>query len=64
MKSITFDKLVEKLAEHEKAFGNKLAPSIGETMDLVQKYKSKSHDSSRGEKQHKSTWTWKKEFQR
>jgi hypothetical protein len=49
MKSITFDKLVEKVAEHEKAFGKKSSPSTGETIYLAQKDKSKPHDSSRGE---------------
>jgi hypothetical protein len=37
MKSITFDKLVEKVAEHEKAFGKKSTPSTGETVYLAQK---------------------------
>jgi hypothetical protein len=49
MKSITFDKLVEKVAEREKAFGKKSTHSTGETVYLAQKEKSKPHDSSRGE---------------
>jgi hypothetical protein len=46
MKSITFDKLVEKVAKCEKAFGNKLAPSTGDIVYLAHKDKSKPHDSS------------------
>jgi hypothetical protein len=49
IKSITFDKLVEKVAEHEKAFGNKSNHSICETMCLAHKGESQPHDSSRGE---------------
>jgi hypothetical protein len=49
MKSITFDKLVEKVAECEKTFGKKSTHSTGETMCLAQKGKSQPHDSSRGE---------------
>jgi hypothetical protein len=49
MKSITFDKLVEKVAKRKKAFGKKSAPSTGETVYLAHKEKSKPHDSSRGE---------------
>jgi hypothetical protein len=62
MKSITFDKLVEKVAEHEKSFGKKSSHSTGETMCLAQKEKSQPHDSSRGEGKQKRTW--KKYFQR
>jgi hypothetical protein len=50
MKSITFDKLVEKVVEHEKSFGNKSTNSIGETVCLAQKDKIKPHDSSIGER--------------
>jgi hypothetical protein len=32
MKYITFDKLVEKVADHEKSFRKKSAPSIGEIL--------------------------------
>jgi hypothetical protein len=32
MKSITFDKLVEKVAEREKSFGKKSTHSTGETV--------------------------------
>jgi hypothetical protein len=49
IKSITFDKLVEKVAEREKAFGKKSTSSTCETLYLDQKDKSKQHDSSRGE---------------
>jgi hypothetical protein len=48
MKSIIFDKLVEKVAEHEKSFGNKLAPSTDEIMYLDQNDNIKPHDSSTG----------------
>jgi hypothetical protein len=50
MKSITFDKLVEKLVEHEKDFGNKSSHSIGETMCIYQKEKNKPHDYSIGKR--------------
>ena len=49
MKSITFDKPMEKVAKREKSFGKKSAPSTGETIYLAQKDKSKQHDSSKGE---------------
>jgi hypothetical protein len=35
MKSITFDKLMEKFAEREKAFGKKSTYSTGETLYLT-----------------------------
>jgi hypothetical protein len=35
MKSITFDKVVEKIVECEKSFGKKLTPSTGETVYLA-----------------------------
>jgi hypothetical protein len=50
MKSITFDRLVEKVVECEKEFGNKSSHSIGETMYLAQKENSKHHYSSKGER--------------
>jgi hypothetical protein len=34
MKSMTFQKLVKKIADREKAFGKNLAPSSGETIYL------------------------------
>jgi hypothetical protein len=37
MKSITFDKLVEKVAGHEKEFGKNSTPSTRETIYLAQK---------------------------
>jgi hypothetical protein len=40
---------VEKVAKCEKTFGKKLAHSIGETVCLAQKEKSKPHDSFKGE---------------
>jgi hypothetical protein len=49
MKSNTFGKLVEKVAECEKDFGKKSTPSTSETVYLAQKEKSKPHYSSRGE---------------
>jgi hypothetical protein len=50
MKSITFDTLVEKVAELEKSFGNKLAhPTRDTILCLPQKGKNQSHDSSSGE---------------
>jgi hypothetical protein len=41
MKSVTFDKLVEKVAEREKSFEKKSTTSTGETVYLAQKDKSK-----------------------
>jgi hypothetical protein len=49
MKSITFDSLVEKVEEHEKAFGKKTTQTTGETVCLARKGKNQSNDSSRGE---------------
>jgi hypothetical protein len=49
MKSITFDKLVEKVAKREKAFGKSSIHSTVEIVCLAWKEKSKPHDSSRGE---------------
>jgi hypothetical protein len=48
-KSITFDKLVDKVAECEKSFGKKSTHSISETVCLAHKGKIQTHDSSRGE---------------
>jgi hypothetical protein len=49
MKSMTFDTLVEKVVECEKAFGNKSNQSTGETLCLSQKGKSEPHNYFRGE---------------
>jgi len=49
MKSITFDTLVEKVVEREKAFGKKSTHSTWEIMCVSQKEKSKPNGSSRGE---------------
>ena len=48
-KSMTFQKLVKKVADHEKAFGKKPSPLTSETVYLGQKDKNKPPDSSRGE---------------
>jgi hypothetical protein len=40
MKFMTFEKLVKKVVDHEKAFGKKLVPSTGEKNYLAQKDKS------------------------
>jgi hypothetical protein len=49
IKSIMFDTLVEKFAEHEKSFGKKSVHPTSEIMCLIQKRKNQSHDYSRGE---------------
>jgi len=48
-KYITFDNLVEIIAEHEKVFGKKSVQLTRETVGLAQKGNNQSHDSSRGE---------------
>eukprot|EP00253_Pinus_taeda_P035447 PITA_35447 len=49
LKDITFDSLVKKFAEREKAFGKKTAPeSSEETMCLAHKEKYPAQDSTRG----------------
>jgi hypothetical protein len=48
MKSMTFQKLVKKVVDNEKAFGKNPTPSTGENVYLAQKDKSKPTDSSRG----------------
>jgi hypothetical protein len=47
MKFITFDMLVEKVAECQKAFQKESSHSTSETVYLNKKEKSKPHDSSR-----------------
>jgi hypothetical protein len=49
LKSITFDTLVEKVVERDKAFGKKTTQTTGESVCLAQKGKNQSHDSSGGE---------------
>ena len=49
MKSMTFQKLVKKVADREKAFGKNPTHSTGENIYLVKKEKSKPRDSSRGD---------------
>ena len=48
-KSITFEKLVEKVAKHEKSFGNNSSHYTGDIVCLAQKGKNQPHGSSRGE---------------
>jgi hypothetical protein len=62
MKSMTFEKLVKKVADREKAFGKKSTPSTGETVYLAQKDKSKQHDSSRGESNRRGRGRGRKSF--
>jgi hypothetical protein len=62
MKSITFDKLVEKVVECEKAFGNKSTPSTSETVYLAQKEKSKPHYSYRGDNRRRGCGRGRKSF--
>jgi len=50
MKSISFEKLMEKVVECGKVFGNKSSHSTSESKCLKHKEKSKPHDSSRGER--------------
>ena len=49
MKLLNFETLVEKIAEHEKAFGEKTTQSNVEIIFLAQKDKKQTNDSSRGE---------------
>ena len=54
LKDITFDSLVKKFAEREKAFGKKTAPqSSEEVVCLAHKEKNLSQDSSRGRSGHR-----------
>ncbi|XP_057866584.1 uncharacterized protein LOC131074052 [Cryptomeria japonica] len=47
MKDITFDKIVEKIAEREKAFGKKASHSNDETLRLAQQGHTSKDESSR-----------------
>jgi hypothetical protein len=62
MKSITFDNLVEKVVECEKAFGKNSTPSSGETVYLAQKDKSKQHDYSIGASSRRGCGYGRKKF--
>jgi hypothetical protein len=62
MKSMTFQKPVRKLADHEKAFGKKPTPSTREIVYLAKKDNSKIHDSSIGERSRRGSGHGRKSF--